>query len=85
MREPRDIVDIAGLRNPQAPPAPATEGGQAAPPSFLMIWYRCCHAYGRLYRDKDGTRYHGRCPKCLASCEVPIGEGGSSRRMFEAS
>jgi hypothetical protein len=50
-----------------------------------MIWFRCCSTYGRLPKTADGTRYEGRCPKCLAKLEVPVGEGGTSRRMFEAS
>lgn len=49
-----------------------------------MIWFRCCAAYGRLNKTPDGTQYVGRCPKCLAKLEVPVGEGGTNRRMFEA-
>jgi hypothetical protein len=94
MPERRDIVDkveIAGI----APPAPRADsasaptsdadaaGGGAKP--FLMIWFRCCSTYARLPKSSDGLRYEGRCPKCLAHLEVPIGEGGSKRRMFEAS
>ena len=50
-----------------------------------MIWFRCCAAYGRLNKSRDGLFYTGRCPKCLAHLEVPVGEGGTNRRMFEAS
>jgi hypothetical protein len=49
-----------------------------------MIWFRCCAAYGRLNKTPDGLIYEGRCPKCLAHLEVPVGEGGTNRRMFEA-
>jgi hypothetical protein len=87
--DPQDIVDIPGIATskPAAPdPARGAAGERPGPAvPFLMIWFRCCHAYGRLYKDRDGTRYHGRCPKCLASCEVPVGDGGTSRRIFEAS
>jgi hypothetical protein len=50
-----------------------------------MIWFRCCATYGRISKTSDGLFYEGRCPKCLAHLEVPVGEGGTSRRMFEAS
>jgi hypothetical protein len=91
VREPRDIVDIPGVRAPAAGssaarPDPAAgsapEKGPRKP--FLMIWFRCCLTYGRLNKTPDGLFYEGRCPKCLAHLEVPVGEGGTNRRMFEA-
>jgi hypothetical protein len=84
--EPRDIVDIEGLRPPQddAASAAAAAPGGATPKPFLMIWFRCCATYGRLPKSPDGLSYAGRCPKCLAKLEVPVGEGGTKRRMFEA-
>jgi hypothetical protein len=83
MPDPRDIVDIEGLR--PTPAGDAMPAGASVPRPFLMIWFRCCSTYGRLPKTADGTRYEGRCPKCLAKLEVPVGEGGTSRRMFEAS
>jgi hypothetical protein len=91
VREPRDIVDIPGIR----PPAAASLSDRAnadrgdAPSKgprkpFLMIWFRCCLTYGRLNKTADGLFYEGRCPKCLAHLEVPVGDGGTNRRMFEA-
>jgi hypothetical protein len=85
--DPRDIVDIDGLRTPRAPqagnaPDAAASAGTSKP--FLMIWFRCCATYGRLPKSPDGLSYVGRCPKCLAKLEVPVGEGGTNRRMFEA-
>jgi hypothetical protein len=87
--DPRDIVDIDGLRRPQ-PPAPRASSADSQPQPirsrpFLMIWFRCCATYGRISKTSDGLFYEGRCPKCLAHLEVPVGEGGTSRRMFEAS
>ena len=49
-----------------------------------MIWFRCCETYGRLPKAADGSCYEGRCPKCMAKLSVPVGEGGTRRRMFEA-
>ena len=83
--DPRDIVDINGLRPPQEQrPAPSAPRGASTPKPFLMIWFRCCSTYGRLPKSADGLSYSGRCPKCLAKLEVPVGEGGTNRRMFEA-
>jgi hypothetical protein len=80
--DPRDIVDITGLRAAQGAQVSAPDERRAQP--FLMIWFRCCATYGRLPKSPDGARYVGRCPKCLARLEVPVGEGGTTRRMFEA-
>lgn len=82
MPERRDIVDIDGLR-PTEPVARASESSDRPKP-FLMIWFRCCETYGRLPKAADGSCYEGRCPKCMAKLSVPVGEGGTRRRMFEA-
>ena len=52
---------------------------------FIGVWFECCHAYGRLYKNKDGTIYRGRCPKCLRSVQVRIDSGSdkaTNRRFF---
>jgi hypothetical protein len=77
--DPRDRVDIEGI----AKPGPTSDARGPRRP-FLSIWFRCCHAYGRLLKTEEGTAYVGRCPRCGAHCEVPVGEGGTKRRMFEA-
>ncbi len=51
---------------------------------FLGIRFECCRTYGRIYRNQEKTAYQGRCPKCHAKVSVPIGEGGSSSRFFNA-
>ena len=53
--------------------------------SFLGIWFECCHVYGRLYKNKEGMAYVGRCPKCLRPVNVRIGGEGTSRRFFRGS
>ena len=52
---------------------------------FLGIWFECCHVYGRLYKNKAGTMYYGRCPRCLRSVRVRVGEGGTNQRFFRGS
>ncbi len=49
---------------------------------FLGITFECCNVYARIYKNKDGTAYVGRCPKCMRSVRVPIGKGGTGQRFF---
>jgi len=85
MADPRDRVDIEGLRTPDDSSAGrSSAGGASSGKRFIMIWFRCCHAYGRLTRNAAGTHYAGRCPRCGAPVSVRIGPGGTDRRIFEA-
>ena len=93
-REPRDIVDIEGVagggaRGPgggaagdEAAGGGSDEGG--AGKNWLGIWFKCCHVYSRIYRNAEGTRYEGRCPRCGAAVKAMVGPGGSSQRIFAA-
>ncbi len=51
---------------------------------FLSVWFRCCHAYGRMYRNADETAYEGKCPGCGAPVRALIGADGTNHRMFKA-
>lgn len=52
---------------------------------FLGIKFNCCGVYHRIYVNKDGTAYEGRCPKCMKPVRLLIGEGGTDHRFFETS
>jgi len=51
---------------------------------FLGINFRCCNIYARIYVNKEGTAYDGRCPKCGKKVHVQIGGEGVSNRFFDA-
>ena len=51
---------------------------------FLGILFECCNIYRRIYVNKDGTAYEGRCPMCYRTVKVKIGEGGTANRFFTA-
>ena len=55
---------------------------------YIGVWFECCHAYGRLYKNKEGTMYRGRCPRCLRPVRVPIdvnSNRATDRRFFSGS
>lgn len=51
---------------------------------YLSILFECCRVYQRVYKNKDGDAYEGRCPKCLKKVRVPIGAEGVNQRFFKA-
>jgi hypothetical protein len=51
---------------------------------FLGISFRCCRAYGRVYKNRQRTAYEGACPRCGRKVRVPIGPDGTNQRFFLA-
>ena len=84
MPDPRDIIDIESMNIAPATPSSGSTPSSREPRKFLSVWFRCCHTYGRMNRNKDQTAYEGRCPKCGAKVHAAIGPNGTSQRMFEA-
>ena len=52
--------------------------------NFLGIMFECCNVYGRIYKNKEGTHYVGRCPRCLREIKIRIAQGGTTNRFFSA-
>jgi hypothetical protein len=75
---PDYILDVSGLP-PQQPPKPVRESRP-----WISVSWNCCSTYSRVYRNKAGDAYEGRCPKCGQPVIATIGPGGTSSRFFEA-
>lgn len=85
MPDPRDIIDITSMKIAHQRPKSADAASSQKPSrKFLSVWFRCCHTYGRMNRNKAQTAYEGRCPKCGAKVKAAIGPNGTAQRMFEA-
>ena len=77
--EPGQRLDLTS----DAAPSPQ-ERIDAKEQGFLGIHFACCGVYARVYRNRGGTAYEGRCPRCLSPVTIGIGPGGSDSRFFTA-
>ncbi|MCL2329972.1 MAG: hypothetical protein FWC56_01565, partial [Phycisphaerae bacterium] len=51
---------------------------------WIGIQFECCSIYTRIYRNRSGTAYEGRCPRCSRPIRLRVGPGGTNSRMFRA-
>ncbi|HEX7009555.1 MAG TPA: hypothetical protein VF184_06205 [Phycisphaeraceae bacterium] len=83
MSGPDYIVDIASLKAHRC-----AQGGQSAASlrgrPWLAVHWKCCQVYSRIYRNRQGDAYEGRCPRCGSPVRARIGPGGTDARFFEA-
>ena len=49
---------------------------------FLRVMFECCQVYQRIYRNRSGDYYAGKCPRCLRDIRFKIGPEGTSTRVF---
>ncbi|NIA16168.1 MAG: hypothetical protein GWP08_19065 [Nitrospiraceae bacterium] len=54
------------------------------PRKYVGVMFKCCHVYTRIYLNKAGTAYTGKCPKCAAKITLKVGAGGSDSRFWTA-
>lgn len=54
------------------------------PRRYIGMMFKCCRVYTRIYLNREGTAYIGRCPKCAAKVEIKIGPGGADARFWTA-
>jgi len=62
----------------------AEPGGSAGRP-WLGVYFKCAHAYVRVFRNAAGTAYQARCPRCARTIRFAVGAAGTERRTFEVS
>ncbi len=77
-------LNLGGREIAERVDGPQSDGGKGTKRRFLSVWYRCCHVYGRMYRNAEETAYLGRCPGCGAPVRALIGPDGTTGRMFRA-
>ncbi len=86
MADPDYIIDIPGLEN--ATGHLASTGGADTPcpqgRPWISVHWKCCQAYSRIYRNRNGDAYEGRCPKCGSPVRALIGRDGTAARFFAA-
>ncbi len=76
MADPRDYKVELSSASDEAAQQPA------AGRPYLSVLFNCCRVYQRIYRNRAGTAYEGRCPRCARSVRFPIGPGGTDSRFF---
>ncbi len=89
--EPDYIVEIDGHQRIEGPGGDSGEMAEAhidpekcGQRKYISVYFECCHAYQRIYRNQPGTAYEGYCPKCSKPVRVKIGPGGTDARFFSA-
>ncbi|UUO08107.1 hypothetical protein M4951_07255 [Blastopirellula sp. J2-11] len=75
---PGDSIDFSSDPNPRS-----STGGPTRR-DFLGVQFTCCSTYVRIYKNREGTHYEGKCPKCYRSVRFEIGSGGSDARFYTA-
>ncbi len=65
-------------------PIPPDAGMRDAGRPYVGILFECCGIYARVYRAPTEREYRGRCPRCLRSVRLLVGENGTPRRQFRA-
>jgi hypothetical protein len=82
------MIDLSS--DPPQPPKPVENNPPPEEPvqkeqrKFIGVRFNCCGIYVRIYVNKEGTAYEGRCPKCYRPVKFKIGTGGTDSRIFEA-
>ena len=52
------------------------------PRKYIGVVFKCCKIYQRVYVNRNGDAYEGRCPGCFRLMKVRIGPGGTDQRFF---
>ena len=80
---PDYILKIEGLASPDNRQESQQQQSLRGRPWIAVNW-QCCSVYSRIYRNRAGSAYEGRCPKCGTQAKANIGSGGTNNRFFNA-
>lgn len=78
MDDPGSQLDLSSDATPSKGPGEDRRG------RFLGVTFECCGAYARIYQNRAGDAYEGRCPRCMGPIRVGIGPDGGNTRFFVA-
>lgn len=81
---PPDRRELDTIVGSEVSPADRCEPAAARRP-WVGVHFECCRVYARIYRNREGTAYHGRCPRCLREVTLRIGPDGTDARFFSAT
>jgi hypothetical protein len=76
-------LEITGLEQ-QADDQQISRAGGGKQRRWIGVHFQCCDVYSRIYKNRTGTAYEGRCPRCLCQVRVLIGPEGTNDRFFVA-
>lgn len=79
------MLDISSDPYPPLKPADPLPPTAKEQKKFIGARFNCCGIYVRIYVNKEGTAYEGRCPKCYRPVKFAIGNGGTDHRFFDVN
>jgi len=77
------MLDLSSDPEPLPKPEEPASPEQKERRKFIGVKFNCHGVYVRIYINKTGTAYEGRCPKCFRPVKFKVGEGGTDHRFFE--
>jgi len=82
VKDKKDHPFYTAVEDTGGPPS-VGPSGSAGPEGYLGVKFECCGAYTRAYRNREGTAYLARCPRCMQKVTIGIDpREGTNARFF---